>query len=151
MRQLLISALGALSYSFDGFALGGLDHDKVSALLLLLAMQPDQVQTRAALCALLWPDVQKRSARTSLSQVLTRLRKSISVDAQEPLLLATTNTVQLNTARNVAIMRDARVFEQQVNDAEAHSHRPWKTCARCAEHQTEAILIDMMTKALTHI
>jgi predicted ATPase/DNA-binding SARP family transcriptional activator len=141
MRQLLISTLGALEFTFDCQPLAGLDYAKVRALLLLLALQPGHPQTRAALCAMLWPDVAERSARASLSQALTRLRKAIPVAGDEPFVLATTDAVQLNPASGIEIVLDAAHFQQKLNAAESHGHRAWKTCAQCSERLTEAVAL----------
>jgi predicted ATPase/DNA-binding SARP family transcriptional activator len=141
MRQLLISTLGALTFSFDGQPLDNFDYAKVRALLLLLAVRPGQPQTRAALCAMLWPDATERSARTNLSQALTRLRKAIPVAGDEPLLLANTDAVQINPACNVEIALDVVRFEHLLDDAETHAHRAWKTCAKCAERLTDAVAL----------
>ena len=138
MRQLVISALGALEFSLDGHPLDGFDYDKVRALLLLLAMEPNRGQSRAALCALLWPDAVERSARTSLSQALTRLRKTIPSATEEPFLIATTDVVKINPNCDIAISLDVRAFEHYLNEAEAHQHQHWKTCGSCAERLTKA-------------
>lgn len=141
MPQLLITSLGALGFSLDGQPLDGFDYDKVRALLLLLALEPDRAHTRAALCALLWPDSPERGARASLSQALTRLRKALPAGVAETMLLADNDSVRINPAAGITLATDVHRFERALDAAEAHPHRTWKLCAHCAGLLRDAVAL----------
>lgn len=136
MARLRVVALGALGFEYDGEPLAGLSYAKVRALLLALGLAHGRRMTRAALCALLWPNSDERAARTNLSQSLSHLRKALKV-AGDDALIADTESVALNQALTLAI--DADVFEQLIDDAERHDHRHWRTCAACHTRLSDAM------------
>lgn len=128
-----IQALGPLVIERDGQPVEGFTYNKVRALLTYLALQPERPQSRAALCALLWPDQTEAAARQSLSQALTQLRKALGASA----IKATVQTVALATAIDV----DVRRFLERLDACDRHNHRAWKTCAACAERLEAAVAL----------
>ncbi len=141
MTQLRVSALGPLAFWLNDIALDGLDYNKVRALLLLLALQPDQAHTRESLCALLWPESPEKAARNSLSQALTHLRRVIPPVDGEPFLRATTAAVQINPASAITVAVDVLTFESLLAACEAHAHRNWHTCAQCTTRLQQAFAL----------
>lgn len=135
---LSISLFGMFEARLNGVPLGGFDYNKVRALLAYLAVEHKQPHTRAALCALLWPDLSESAARQNLSQALTRLRQVFGdKQAEVPFLLATTDTVQLNPAAPWQV--DVHTFSTLIARAERHPHRAWHLCTPCAETLQSAI------------
>jgi predicted ATPase/DNA-binding SARP family transcriptional activator len=128
---LSISLFGRFEARLDTVPLGGFDYNKVRALLAYLAIEHKQPHTRAALCALLWPDLGENAARQNLSQALTRLRQVLGdKQAHVPFLLSTTDTVQLNPVASLAV--DVNTFSTLITTAERHPHRGWHLCTSCA-------------------
>jgi hypothetical protein len=98
MARLDVSLLGPFQVTRDATPLSGFAYDKVRALLAYLVVEADRPWRRETLASLFWPDQDDRSARHSLSQALFSLRKAIDDrDADSPLLLVTSDTVQLNS------------------------------------------------------
>lgn len=137
MRRIAIRLLGPFEVTGDGAPLTGFAYAKVRALLAYLAVERRPHQ-RAELAALLWPDQPERSARGSLSQALTTLRKALGDRGPElPLLLADVQYVQLDPGGAVEV--DAGRLLAALAACEAHAHRSWRTCAACAERMGEAL------------
>ena len=141
LHPLSIRAFGALEFTLGEQPLRGIEYNKVRALLLVLALSPQRPQTRAALCALLWPDLPERAARNNLSQALTNLRKVIRTKDQgdAPFVLATTEAVQLNPASTISIAVDVCRFEALLETSERHAHHSWHTCAVCTARLQQAM------------
>ncbi|HMQ30059.1 MAG TPA: BTAD domain-containing putative transcriptional regulator [Chloroflexaceae bacterium] len=136
MRQIAIRLLGPFEATGDGAPLTGFAYAKVRALLAYLAVEPGP-HPREALAALLWPDQPERAARASLSQALTTLRGALGDrGADEALLLADVHHVRLSPEAAVEV--DALRLLAALAEAEAHAHRSWRTCARCAGRLREA-------------
>ena len=97
MPQLTVNLMGAFQAALDGAVLSGFDSDKTRALLAYLAIEADRAHRRESLVALFWPNVQEASARQSLSQALSNLRRLLAdVKSDTPFILATRDTVQFN-------------------------------------------------------
>src|SRR4051812_11962654 len=97
--RLDIALLGPIQVTRDGAPVAGFAYDKVRALLAYLVVEADRPWRRETLAALLWPDQDERAARHSLSQALFSLRRSLGDrDPDNPLLLVTSDTVQINPA-----------------------------------------------------
>jgi DNA-binding SARP family transcriptional activator/predicted ATPase len=102
--------LGPFQASLDGEPLSGFASDKVRALLVYLALSPDQPHRREALAGLLWPDFPERSARTNLRNALANLRRVLlDREAALPFLHSTRQTIQFNGRSDYSL--DAEAFE----------------------------------------
>ncbi len=55
-----------------------LAYEKGRALLGFLAMQPGRTYSRASLASMLWPEMEREAALTSLRQILLNLRQAFS-------------------------------------------------------------------------
>jgi predicted ATPase/DNA-binding SARP family transcriptional activator len=137
---LSISLLGPLQVARGGALLGDFKYNKARALLAYLALAGGAAQSRAELCALLWPELPERAARRNLTQVLTALRDALAEGAARPApLLINTESVQLNP--EVAVQVDAVRFGALLDTAERHAHRNWHTCSACADRLREALAL----------
>jgi predicted ATPase/DNA-binding SARP family transcriptional activator len=87
---------------------------KAKALLAYLAVQRGQPQQRAKLAALFWEESSEEQARESLRQTLTLLRKALSPEASERLLVHS-DTLALSPA---ACSIDIHEFEGLVTSSE---------------------------------
>ncbi len=107
MEQLKISLFAPLQIELHDEALADFRTQKVLALLVYLAAEPETAHRRETLMTLLWPGMPDTSARANLRQVLFHLRKAIPAmgegDSAVPLLLANRHTIQLNPAAPVAV------------------------------------------------
>ena len=112
MARLVLKLLGQIQISLDNQPLTGFDSDKSRALLIYLATEPPRLHRRETLAGLLWPDVMEASARQSLSQALSNMRKVLKEkDAEHPFFIATREGVQLSPdasiTSDVAALREA--------------------------------------------
>ncbi|MCB0110875.1 MAG: hypothetical protein KDE53_33375, partial [Caldilineaceae bacterium] len=73
MTQFVFRFLGAYQVTADTTPVTDFHSDKVRALLAYLALEPHE-HTRAALAALLWPEIGDQFARANLRNTLHRLR-----------------------------------------------------------------------------
>ncbi len=90
MARLSLQLFGAFRATLDGAVLSGFDSDKTRALFVYLAVESDRAHRRETLAGLFWPDVLESSARQSLSQALTNLRRLLRDSAGSPKHLAAT-------------------------------------------------------------
>ena len=144
MAHLSLELLGSLHIAQDGQPVNGFASDKVRALLVYLAMEPDRPHRRERLAGLLWPDFPERSARTNLRGALTNLRQVIRDRQADPAYLEITRqTLQFNTRcdhwldvqtlqKGVAIQPDGGevVLQTEISaleDAVAVYHGPFLT------------------------
>jgi len=131
MTSLSLAVLGPLAVTRAGAPVVDFGYNKVRALLAFLAVEPNRPQSRAHLCALLWPDLPEAASRRNLSQALTQLRRALDLPPPaEPLLLSNQTDVQLNP--NWSITVDALEFIRLLEASERHPHHSWHTCAECA-------------------
>ena len=132
MRRITIRLLGPFEVTIDGAPVTTFAYAKVRALLAYLAVERQHPHPRAELAMLLWPDQSERAARASLSQALTTLRSALDdKDAQQPLLLADTQHIQLDPASAIEV--DVAQFLAGLRAADAHAHHSWRTCQSCAD------------------
>ncbi len=99
MTRLSISLLGPLQVAVDGQAVTRFEYNKVRALLAYLAVEADRAHHREVLAELLWPERPAKTSRSNLRKTLSTLRRALrDDDSAQPLLIATRETVQFNTA-----------------------------------------------------
>jgi DNA-binding SARP family transcriptional activator len=97
--RLSIRVLGPLQVTLDGQPVAGFESDKARGLLVYLAVEAEQRQTREKLAGLLWPDWLERSARSNLRRALANLRQVIGDDqASPPFLHISRQAIQFNSA-----------------------------------------------------
>lgn len=72
-----VRLLDGLQLSVGGEPVRDLPHGKARALLVLLLLHRRRPQTRARLCAQLWPEAEAAGARNSLNVTLHRLRRAL--------------------------------------------------------------------------
>ncbi len=102
--NLRLCLLGAFRLERNGVEIS-LPRRKLQALLAYLALHPEP-HAREKLAALFWGDATDESARASLRNEISALRKLVHPD----LLLPDRETIQLNP--EVALWTDARAFSQ---------------------------------------
>lgn len=78
MAGIQIQLFGGFSVWAGGARVKPFATQKARALLAYLALQPEQLHSRPALAALLWPDTDPQKAAQSLRQSLTFLRKGLA-------------------------------------------------------------------------
>ena len=110
------------------------------ALLIYLAMQPDQPFTREHLAALLWPEATREQAQTNLRQTLYRLRQSLTrAGATAEYLSSDATTVSFPSRSNYWL--DVRAFDELLRQVAGHIHRRLDECHACTEHMQRAITL----------
>ena len=115
MARLALSFLGSFQAILDGQPVTGFEADKVRALLVYLAVESERPHRREGLAVLFWPGWPDASARTSLRNALSNLRKAIGDEtADPPFLLITRETIQFNPASSYTL--DTLQFEQRTKD-----------------------------------
>ena len=148
MEQLKISLFAPLQIELHDEALADFRTQKVLALLVYLAAEPETAHRRETLMTLLWPGMPDTSARANLRQVLFHLRKAIpdfavadsaGADEAVPLLLANRHTVQLNPAAPISI--DISQFETLMDQVQTHDHHSLLTCQPCREKLEAAVAL----------
>src|SRR5512136_1193048 len=97
MPHLELSFLGPLQIMLDGQPVTGFEADKVRALLVYLAVESAHPHRREQLATMFWPGWPDASARTSLRNALSNLRRAIGDEAADPHFLdITRETIQFN-------------------------------------------------------
>ena len=100
MAHLALTFLGSFQAALGERTLTSFRSARVQALLIYLALTPEQPQTRDVLATIFWPDEPESVAKKNLRQSLYQLRQVLD-DAdspEEPHLLVTRTTVQFNLA-----------------------------------------------------
>jgi len=139
MARLALFLLGQFRATLDGKRVT-FQTDKVRALLAYLAVENDRAHHRDTLAALLWPEGSGETARANLRQSLCRLRAALREDEQAtPLLLTTTEAVQLNPAGDYWV--DALEFDRVLAACSGHRHRSLAGCATCAGRLAQAVAL----------
>jgi DNA-binding SARP family transcriptional activator/Leucine-rich repeat (LRR) protein len=139
MAHLTISLLGPFRVTLDGESVTTFESDKVRALLAYLAVEAEQSHRRETLVGLLWPEWPERSARHSLSQALSNLRRAIdSIDATESFFLVTQRTIQFNADSDYTL--DATMIATLLEVCEGHYHDEIETCNQCMERLQQAVV-----------
>ncbi|MDI9550074.1 MAG: BTAD domain-containing putative transcriptional regulator [Chloroflexota bacterium] len=137
MARLALFLLGRFDATLDSQTVTAFKTDKVRALLAYLAVENDRAHRRDALATLLWPDGSDEAARANLRQSLCRLRDALRENEQAtPLLLATTETIQLNPAGDYWV--DVLEFNRLLAACHAHRHRSLEGCSSCAGRLAQA-------------
>jgi predicted ATPase/DNA-binding SARP family transcriptional activator len=138
MSRVDVAILGPIQVTHDGAPVAGFAYDKVRALLAYLVVEGDRPWRRESLAALLWPDQDERAARHSLSQALFSLRRALDDrDASAPLLLVTSDTVQINAT--ASFTSDLRAFTALLDACDSHPHRDATRCRACARMTEQAV------------
>jgi predicted ATPase/DNA-binding SARP family transcriptional activator len=115
MPHLELSFLGPLQVKLDGQLVTGFEADKVRALLVYLAVETSRPHRREQLATLFWPGWPDASARTSLRNALSNLRKTIWDEAADPhFLLITRETIQFNLESSYTL--DTLELERSANN-----------------------------------
>ncbi len=149
MEQLKISLFAPLQIELHDNALADFRTQKVLALLVYLAAEPETAHRRETLMTLLWPGMPDTSARADLRQVLFHLRKAIpdfavadstGADEAVPLLLANRHTIQLNPDAPVAV-DTAPVRRRCLSRVLNHDHNSLLTCSACREDLNAAVAL----------
>ena len=118
MPRLELSFLGSYQVKLDGMPVTGFEADKVRALLAYLAVESDRPHRREQLAALFWPGWPDASARTSLRNALSNLRRAIGDEtAEHPFLLISRETIQFNPESSYFL--DTLELERLTKDSRA--------------------------------
>jgi DNA-binding SARP family transcriptional activator len=100
----------------------------VRSLLVYLAVESSRPHRRERLAALLWPGWPDASARTSLRNALSNLRKTIGDESAEPpFLLITRETIQFNPESDYFL--DALELERVTKNSHASLDQLQSTAA----------------------
>jgi DNA-binding SARP family transcriptional activator len=150
MSRLELSFLGPFQVRLDGVLVTSFEADKVRALLAYLAVESDHPHRREQLAALFWPGWPDASARTSLRNALSNLRKAIGEEtAEPPFLLISRETIQFNpesdyfldTLELERLTRDSHATADQLESAVSlYGALSWKASpSRTARHLTTGL------------
>jgi DNA-binding SARP family transcriptional activator len=110
MAHLSIRLLGSMRVTLDDEPVTRFETEKARVLLAYLAVEADRPQRRDLLAEMLWPERPAGAANANLRHTLTGLRRAIddisaarSADRETspPFLLATRQTIQLNSASDI--------------------------------------------------
>ena len=145
MSELSVTLFARVRVDLDGQELTEFRTQKVRALLVLLAAEPQTPQRRELLMTLLWPGMPESSARQNLRQVLFHLRRAIpdldpvSGPTAVPAVLADRQTIRLNPA--AAISTDTARFDALLAQTQQHDHVDLFTCPFCYERLDAAVAL----------
>jgi WD40 repeat protein/serine/threonine protein kinase/two-component SAPR family response regulator len=146
MARLSVSLLGTFRVTLDGQPVTSFEYDKVRALLAYLAVESQQAHRRETLAGLLWPKQPERTARHSLSQALSNLRRAIgdreaarTQGAGSKFLLTDHWTIQFNPSSDHDL--DVATFKGLLGACEQHQHRELKACESCSERLGKAVAL----------
>jgi len=135
MPHLSLTLLGSLAITLDDRPVTHLESDKVRALLVRLALEPERIFRREALSALFWPEAAPAHAAQNLRQALYNLRCALG----DAFLLATSQTVQFNAAGDVEV--DVLTWQRLWAEVQNHRHRHRQTCRYCLERLAQAVTL----------
>jgi predicted ATPase/DNA-binding SARP family transcriptional activator len=116
MSHLALSLLGAFQATLDGVPIL-FSSVKARALLAYLAIESGRPHPRETLAALLWPEEPEAVAHNNFRHTLSALRKAVGDrdEAENPMLLVTRETVQLNCTGDCWF--DVRAFQEGITTA----------------------------------
>ncbi len=116
MSHLVLSLLGAFQATLDGASIL-FSSVKARALLAYLTVEAGRPHPRETLTALLWPEEPEAVAHNNFRHTLSALRKAIGDrdEAENPVLLVTRETVQLNCTSDCWL--DVRAFQEGITTA----------------------------------
>lgn len=133
----MIALLGRFQVMRGDQAVHGIESDRGRALLAYLAVERDRAHRRDSLGALLWPTADAPHMRQNLRRALYNLRQTLDPPAgQEPLLLVTTQDVQLNPRYEYQL--DVMLFRRLLEASQTHDHATLATCPACHQRLAEA-------------
>ena len=148
MNRLYLTFFGTFSVTLLDRPLDDFGTDKVRALLVYLALEPERAHPRRQLAGLLWPDVPEKQARQSLRAALYRLRQSLDkagalltppVKVSADLLLITHQTVTLQpTSSFLQLSNDVKQFRMHLTAVDDHTHGALAICPACQSGLTQA-------------
>lgn len=130
MSQRTISLLGSPSIAVDGEPIR-VDTRKAVAMVAFLALNPG-AQSREALAALLWPDLNQTRSLAALRRTLSVLNKC----PMSPWLTIERSDVALRIDRSVEI--DVAAFHRDISECVDHGHAADGACPRCIAPLTRA-------------
>ncbi len=137
---LVIALLGRFQVLRDEVPVKGIESDRGRALLAYLAVEGDRPHRRDGLGALLWPDADESRMRQNLRRALYNLRQTLDLpDDHEPLLLVTTQDVQLNGRRTHQL--DVAHFRHLLTETQRHAHTDLVTCGECNQRLAAAVAL----------
>ena len=137
---LVIALLGRFQVLRGEVPVKGIESDRGRALLAYLAVEGDRPHRRDGLGALLWPDVDESRMRQNLRRALYNLRQTLDLSGDdEPLLLVTTQDVQLNGQR--AHQLDVADFRHLLAETQRHAHADLVTCMACNQRLATAVAL----------
>lgn len=129
MSGLTIHLLGSFDVAVDGRSVGGLQLERVRALLAYLAVESDRPHLRESLACLLWPDATDDSARANLRQAIYKLRLALDEQRAPHYLQVSPGFIQLPPAETVWV--DTREFSALIHASEKHHHARLNNCIEC--------------------
>ncbi|MFN8491578.1 MAG: BTAD domain-containing putative transcriptional regulator [Caldilineaceae bacterium] len=136
MASLQITCLGNFQLTLDDAAPTTFLTDKTRALLVYLALEPQEHQ-RSRLTQIFWSGYSEESARNNLRQTLHLLRQFLAGEESTPWLLVTRQTVQINPA--ASINSDVTTFTGLLAAVASHSHAEVATCPACLAQLRQAV------------
>jgi len=140
MAHLSLSFFGPFQAALDEQPLTGFDSDKGRALLAYLAVESDRAHRRESLSAMFWPERPERTARHSLSQALSNLRRLMDDDRTAPRHLETTHhTAQFDAGSDVRL--DVAEFTDLIVACRRHDHVRLALCAPCLARVERAVAL----------
>ncbi len=143
MEQLKISLFAPLQIELNDKALSDFRTQKVLALLVYLAAEPETAHRRETLMTLLWPGMPDTSARANLRQVLFHLRKAIpDFEVAGESRAAAAGQPPHHPAQPAApVSIDTSQFEALLDQVQAHDHHSLLTCNQCRENLEAAVAL----------
>ncbi len=140
MSDLTLTLLGSFQIEVNGEPIRGIASNKVRALLAYLAVEANRPHRRDVLAEMLWPNNPEGSARNSLKQALSNLRKSLGDrDATSPFLLVDREELQFNSGSDHRI--DVAEFTAIIEESKTHAHQSVETCSSCADRLRRAVAL----------
>lgn len=134
MAYLVLSFFGSFQVKLDDRAIVNFRYEKVRLLLIYLAMNAANPQSREKLAVLLWPN--QSEARSNLRKALSTLRQVLGEEIST-FLLSTRNTIQFNLQSSYSL--DVEVFTAHLRPCTLHSH-PGESCLDCMARLQKAIV-----------
>ena len=136
MPALVIELLGGFAARRDDKSILSFESDKTRALLAYLAVERGKAQRRETLAGLLWPNMPEKRARANLNQACYSLRRTCKTANDQPLLLSSRQTIELNP--DFDLSTDVAGFEAALASCHQHSHSALYFCDVCRSTLTEA-------------
>jgi predicted ATPase/tetratricopeptide (TPR) repeat protein len=127
-----VSLLGPFQIRRAGASADSFEADSARGLFAFLLQHPGRSIRRENLAALLWPDLEDRTALHNLRNALSRVRKSIAdQEADPPILVIDRKSIGINPESNLKL--DTADFEALVSFVQSHPHPRLAGCPICLE------------------